>query len=66
MGDPLAPLAWLANTLGELGDGLSAGEFILTGSFTGAVPISPGSRVRADYGPHGTLSIDFAHHEETP
>jgi 2-keto-4-pentenoate hydratase len=66
MNDPLAPLVWLANTLGALGDGLRAGEFVLTGSFTGAVPIAPGSAVRADYGPHGRISINFAHLEETP
>ena len=34
MGHPVEPLAWLANSLASRGESLSAGEIVLTGSFT--------------------------------
>ncbi|QGU06828.1 2-keto-4-pentenoate hydratase [Corynebacterium occultum] len=60
MGHPLAPLQWLATTLGEQGVGLHAGDIILTGSFCGAAPVIAGQHVEIDYGPHGTLSASFS------
>jgi 2-keto-4-pentenoate hydratase len=60
MDDPVAPLAWLANVLGERGVSLEAGQLVLTGSFTRAVPVVAGESVTADYGPHGSLTISFA------
>lgn len=59
MGHPLAPLHWLAATLGEQGVPLTAGDIILTGSFCGAVSVVAGQRVDVDYGPHGRLSATF-------
>lgn len=59
MGHPLAPLHWLAATLGEQGVPLKAGDIILTGSFCGAAPVLAGSSVEVDYGPYGRLSATF-------
>ncbi len=59
MGDPLAPLVWLAGVLGERGAGLRAGETVLTGSFCAAAPVSAGQRVDVDYGVHGHVSARF-------
>ena len=60
MGHPLAPLQWLARTLGEQGVALQAGEIILTGSFCGAVAFTSGDVLDVDYGPHGNHSLTFS------
>jgi 2-keto-4-pentenoate hydratase len=59
MGNPLAPLAWLANILGEQGVALEAGQLILPGSFTAAMPVIADSTATADFGPLGSLTIRF-------
>jgi 2-keto-4-pentenoate hydratase len=59
MGDPVAPLAWLANVLGEQGVALEAGQLILPGSFTKAEPVTAGSTAVADFGLLGSLTIHF-------
>jgi 2-keto-4-pentenoate hydratase len=59
MGDPVAPLAWLANVLGGQGVALEAGQLVLPGSFTGAEPVTAGSTAVADFGPLGSLTIHF-------
>ncbi|SDW86557.1 2-keto-4-pentenoate hydratase [Arthrobacter sp. cf158] len=59
MGHPLAPLAWLANVLGERGVALEAGQLILPGSFTVAMPVVANSTATADFGPLGSLTIHF-------
>lgn len=59
MGDPVAPLAWLANVLGEQGVALEAGQLILPGSFTKAMPVVVDSTATADFGSLGSLTIRF-------
>lgn len=59
MDDPVAPLAWLANVLGEQGVALEAGQLILPGSFTGAMPVVKDSTATADFGELGSLQISF-------
>ncbi|MEZ2389127.1 2-keto-4-pentenoate hydratase [bacterium RCC_150] len=59
MGNPLAPLAWLANVLGDQGVALEAGQLILPGSFTKAEPVTAGSTATADFGTLGRLTIHF-------
>lgn len=59
MGNPVAPLAWLANVLGAQGVALEAGQLILPGSFTKAEPVAAGSTAVADFGPLGSLTIHF-------
>lgn len=59
MGHPVAPLAWLAGVLHEQGTGLKAGQVVLTGSFTKALPVVAGESVTADYGEYGTMSLKF-------
>ncbi|WP_256127841.1 2-keto-4-pentenoate hydratase [Arthrobacter sp. SDTb3-6] len=61
MDNPVAPLAWLANVLGEQGVALEAGQLILPGSFTQAEPVTAGSSATADFGPLGSLTIHFTH-----
>ncbi|MDQ0634315.1 2-keto-4-pentenoate hydratase [Arthrobacter pascens] len=59
MGNPVAPLAWLANVLGEQGVALEAGQLVLPGSFTAAMPVVTDSTATADFGPLGSLTIHF-------
>ena len=49
LGHPAAAVAWLANTLAERGVALEAGHLVLPGSCTRAVPVTPGSTVRAEF-----------------
>lgn len=59
MGDPLAPLLWLAEERRRWGDGLAAGETISTGSMTGMLRIQAGQLVRARFGAEATVEIAF-------
>jgi 2-keto-4-pentenoate hydratase len=54
-----APLAWLANVLGEQGVALEAGQLILPGSFTKAMPVATNSSATADFGGLSALTIYF-------
>ena len=59
MGDPLAPLLWLANERRHWGDGLRAGEMVSTGSTTGMLPVKGGQTVRARFGDFAEVHIMF-------
>lgn len=60
MGDPLAPLLWLAEECRRSGDGLRAGEMISTGSTTGMLPIRAGQTVRAVFDQSAVVEISFS------
>ncbi len=56
---PANGVAWLANKLARFGVSLSAGEIVLSGSFTAPVPIARDDTFHADYGPLGSISTRF-------
>jgi 2-oxopent-4-enoate/cis-2-oxohex-4-enoate hydratase len=58
-GGPMNSVAWLANTLGDLGIGLLAGDIILSGSQSELVKCSPGDSMRCHVGGLGTCDIRF-------
>ncbi|MFG2627423.1 2-keto-4-pentenoate hydratase [Streptomyces sp. NPDC048473] len=60
LGSPLNALVWLANTLGPLGVTLQAGEVVLPGSLTAALPVAPGDTVTAHFDRLGSVTADFA------
>ncbi|WP_149541205.1 2-keto-4-pentenoate hydratase [Siccirubricoccus phaeus] len=60
MGDPLAPLLWLAEERRRWGDGLRAGEVVSTGTATGMFPVRAGQEVRAVFGEVAEVRISFA------
>ncbi|WP_329416285.1 fumarylacetoacetate hydrolase family protein [Nocardia vinacea] len=63
LGDPLAALSWLARTARAYGNPLRAGQIVLSGALGPMVPAPPGTRIRADIGPLGSVSATFSHKE---
>lgn len=59
LGHPLNAVTWLANTLGELGMTLRAGEVILSGSLAAMVPVQAGDNLRVSLGDIGSVSVRF-------
>ncbi len=59
-GSPANAVAWLANTLGELGIPFKAGEVILSGSQSVLVPVVDGDELVCTVGGLGTCSVKFS------
>ena len=59
LGHPANGVAWLANRLALAGEGLAAGETVLSGSFIRPIEVRQGDTLHADYGPFGTVSCFF-------
>lgn len=59
LGNPVATVAWLANTLAEHGVALEPGHVIMTGSLHAAFELHPGDRVRADFDRLGSVGCRF-------
>ena len=60
MGHPAASVAWLANKLGSLGEGLRAGDIVLPGAVHKMVPVQPGDVFRAEYAHLGAVTVRFS------
>ncbi len=56
---PANGIAWLANKLALLGQGLEPGQVVPSGSFIRPIEVGPGDTVHADYGLFGTVSCHF-------
>lgn len=59
-GSPANAVAWLANTLGELGIPFKAGEVILSGSQSQLVPVVDGDELVCTVGGLGSCSVKFS------
>jgi 2-keto-4-pentenoate hydratase len=59
LGHPLNALEWLVNTLSARGVGLKAGEFVTTGVTTEVYLAERGDRINADFGPVGSVDLEF-------
>lgn len=59
LGSPVNAVAWLANTLGQFGIALQAGEVILSGSLVPLEPVCAGDFMRAEIGGIGSVSVRF-------
>ncbi|GAA2871499.1 fumarylacetoacetate hydrolase family protein [Pseudonocardia halophobica] len=57
LGHPAAAVAWLVRALAADGEGLRAGEIVLSGGLTAAVPVGPGDVVVASIDRLGTLEL---------
>ena len=59
MGHPAHGIRWVCKRFARHGVGLEPGQIILAGSFTRPVAVTAGDRIFADYGPLGTISVEF-------
>jgi 2-oxo-3-hexenedioate decarboxylase len=59
LGHPLAAVAMLANHLGERGQEIPAGTFVMTGGVTEAVAVKAGDSVSVRFQDLGTVSMRF-------
>lgn len=59
LGNPVAAVAWLANTLAAYDVTLEAGWFIMTGSLHTAFEVDAGDLVRADFDRLGSVTTHF-------
>ncbi len=59
LGSPVNAVAWLANTLGEYGIGLRAGEVILSGSLAPLIPVVAGDSMHMRVGGIGSAAVRF-------
>ena len=60
LGNPVAAVAWLANTLAPYDVTLEAGWFVMTGALHRAFDVIAGDVVRADFDRLGTVTARFA------
>jgi 2-keto-4-pentenoate hydratase len=59
-GNPRAPLYWLAEFLRSRGQGLQAGQAIITGSYAGSFALPVAQDIVVQYGTLGELSVRFS------
>ncbi len=59
LGHPAMGIAWLANKVGKFGVTLEPGHIMLSGSFTRPVWANKGDTLHADFGPLGSVSVQF-------
>jgi 2-keto-4-pentenoate hydratase len=61
MGNPLCSLQWLANAMARRGASLKSGQIISTGTCFRSYFAQRGDRAVADFGPLGTVEVEFEH-----
>lgn len=59
LNDPVMGILWLVHRLAQYGMGIAAGEVLLSGSFIRPIEAPPGSRIAADFGAFGHVSVNF-------
>ncbi|WP_087972241.1 2-keto-4-pentenoate hydratase [Oceanobacillus rekensis] len=59
MGNPIEAVAWLANEVGAYDISLNAGEIILAGALSKAIPMEDGDQFKAEFENLGTVSATF-------
>jgi len=57
---PAQGVVWLVNRLAAYGQGIEAGQVVLSGSFIRPIEAPSGSTITADYGPLGVVACHFA------
>jgi 2-keto-4-pentenoate hydratase len=60
LGNPAMAVAWLAEALTSFGDGLRAGDLVMSGALSRMLPAAPGDNFAADFGALGQVSARFA------
>lgn len=60
LNDPVESVVWLAQRMAQYGQRIETGQIILSGSFIRPVECPPGTEIHADFGPFGSVDINFA------
>ncbi|WP_446832045.1 2-oxo-hept-4-ene-1,7-dioate hydratase [Candidatus Foliamicus sp.] len=60
MGHPAHGVRWACQRFASHSVAFLPGHVILAGSFTRPIAVKAGDRVRADFGPHGSVAVGFA------
>lgn len=60
LNDPVESVVWLARRMAQYGQSIEPGQVILPGSFVRPVECPSGTRIDADFGPFGAVSVSFA------
>ncbi len=60
LGSPLQSVAWLINKMGEMGVGVKAGEIVLSGAASAAVPVAAGDAIHLVVDRLGEVACRFA------
>ena len=59
LNDPVESMVWLVRRLAQYGQGLRKGDIVLSGSFVRPIECPSGSKIDADFGAFGRVSITF-------
>ena len=59
LNDPIESVVWLARRMAQYGQGIEPGHVILSGSFIRPIECPSGSRIFADFGAFGSVTVGF-------
>ncbi|NBQ28768.1 MAG: 2-oxo-hepta-3-ene-1,7-dioic acid hydratase, partial [Rhodobacteraceae bacterium] len=59
LNDPVESMVWLVRRLAQYGQGIRAGDIVLSGSFIRPIECPSGSQIHADFGGFGSVHIAF-------
>ena len=59
LNDPVESVVWLAQRMGQYGQAIEPGQVVLSGSFVRPIECPPESRIEADYGSFGSVTVSF-------
>lgn len=59
LNDPVESVVWLARRMAQYGQQIEAGQVILSGSFIRPIECPPNTNIDADFGPFGSVKINF-------
>lgn len=60
LNDPVESVVWLARRMAQYGQSIEPGQVILSGSFIRPVECPSGTEIHTDFGPFGSVDINFA------
>lgn len=60
LNDPVTSVLWLARRMAEYGQSIRAGDIVLSGSFIRPIEAPSDTAITADFGPFGSVHINFA------
>ena len=59
LNDPVMGIVWLSERMGQYGQRIEAGQVVLSGSFIAPIECPSGTRIEADYGQFGHVTVNF-------